>query len=490
MKSSQSKSIVSHAFLGNPALKAAVIARLPKALEMGGLTPTPIHEWEAESVVGNITGLTAQTPDARGYESALGWPYALGATHEHLIRSTQIVVSVEGTDEGQDEEPHGDEPTDKNFEQEGSSAENEEQSPPQMMVDIDPELNPHVTAWLNAIEPGSDLSLALLVFQRRLAGALMEGLPLLGKPSVETRALLEDWRKLLMVEPKGETSEKPWEQLRHQANQLAMKSERGQRFVAELIEAAGWPYEEAALDWLAGWQAFMQSVTDLDLDTKLDAKTAALMLASNKAWAALEVRAAAEPNLDIYKESESDPDLNAYNQPEIESEVNAARQLHGRPLVLALLAHFNASMAVGAAQTEVEAVGSPATASNGAMGKEHGAVAEVVGDNEFQATVLSAAGLVLVDFWAPWCGPCVQFMPSFMKLAEQYAGRVKFVKVNLDDNEALCNGLNIRSLPTVIVYEGGNPLERINNLNRGRICAVLDKRLAQGAAATAPVGQP
>lgn len=79
----------------------------------------------------------------------------------------------------------------------------------------------------------------------------------------------------------------------------------------------------------------------------------------------------------------------------------------------------------------------------------------------FQADVLQAsmAQPVLVDFWAPWCGPCKQLTPVLEKVVTAFAGKVKLVKINVDENQALAGQLGIQSIPTVFGFVGGQPVD-------------------------------
>jgi thioredoxin 1 len=78
-----------------------------------------------------------------------------------------------------------------------------------------------------------------------------------------------------------------------------------------------------------------------------------------------------------------------------------------------------------------------------------------VGDSDFKKQVLESDQPVLVDFWATWCAPCRAIAPSVDALASQFKGKVKFAKVNVDDNQDTAQEYGVRSIPTLLVFKGG-----------------------------------
>ena len=85
----------------------------------------------------------------------------------------------------------------------------------------------------------------------------------------------------------------------------------------------------------------------------------------------------------------------------------------------------------------------------------------ILTDETFSHEVSSTTAPLLVDFWAPWCGPCRLVAPVLEDLAGQYEGRVKITKLNVDDNPRTASTFHITSIPTVLVFKGGELVEQI-----------------------------
>lgn len=108
-----------------------------------------------------------------------------------------------------------------------------------------------------------------------------------------------------------------------------------------------------------------------------------------------------------------------------------------------------------------------------------GAAMVAVTDADWDARVLGGDEPVLVDFWAPWCAPCRKLEPALAAIAERYAGRLTVATLDVDDQPATAGRYDVLSLPTLILFAGGEPVERLTG-------AVKPRRIEAAVAAHVP----
>jgi thioredoxin 1 len=105
-------------------------------------------------------------------------------------------------------------------------------------------------------------------------------------------------------------------------------------------------------------------------------------------------------------------------------------------------------------------------------------VAEV-SDGSFDQEVLQSDVPVLIDFWAPWCGPCKAISPVVEELAGEYQGRLKVVKMNVDDNPQTPSRYGVRGIPNLILFKGGQVADQIvGAVPKGHLVKAIDRTLS------------
>ena len=101
-----------------------------------------------------------------------------------------------------------------------------------------------------------------------------------------------------------------------------------------------------------------------------------------------------------------------------------------------------------------------------------------VTDGSFEDDVLKSEDPVLVDYWAEWCGPCKAIAPILGEIAEEYAGRVKIAKLNIDENPSTPPKYGIRGIPTLMLFKDGNvEATKVGALSKSQLSAFLDSNI-------------
>ena len=103
-------------------------------------------------------------------------------------------------------------------------------------------------------------------------------------------------------------------------------------------------------------------------------------------------------------------------------------------------------------------------------------------DDSFEQDVLKAAGPVLVDFWATWCGPCKMIAPVLDELAEEYAGKLKICKMDVDANPGTAPKYNVKGIPTLILFKNGEVAgKKIGAMSKSQLSAFIDMTIDAGS---------
>lgn len=101
-----------------------------------------------------------------------------------------------------------------------------------------------------------------------------------------------------------------------------------------------------------------------------------------------------------------------------------------------------------------------------------------VSDDSFEAEVLKADGPVLVDYWAEWCGPCKVIAPVLQEIANEYQGKLKVVKLNIDENPQTPPKYGIRGIPTLMLFKNGNvEATKVGAVSKSQLTAFIDGNL-------------
>lgn len=98
-----------------------------------------------------------------------------------------------------------------------------------------------------------------------------------------------------------------------------------------------------------------------------------------------------------------------------------------------------------------------------------------ISDSSFEQDVLRADGPVLVDFWAEWCGPCKMIAPVLEEIADEYAGKLKVAKLNIDSNPDTAPKYGVRGIPTLIIFKNGQAEgTKVGALSKSQLAAFID----------------
>ena len=109
-----------------------------------------------------------------------------------------------------------------------------------------------------------------------------------------------------------------------------------------------------------------------------------------------------------------------------------------------------------------------------------------VTDTDFEEQVLKSSEPVLVDFWAEWCGPCKMIAPLLDEVAATYGGKMKVVKVNVDQNQKTPRSYNVRGIPTLMIFKGGKvQATQIGAVSKTQLTQIIDKAIGSAHSSAA-----